>query len=121
MNQIVKWNGGQIIVRPGLVEDELAASIIKREVSNAYPDGTWGAWPQFADLCSQTVSSSGLDFQPELVRNMDPAQKRDAYERYLKLAKSIRDKWSEAFGVVNRAIDVDLGPESLPETATKKA
>lgn len=122
MNQIVKWNGGRdfIIVRPGLVEDELVAGSIAGEISNAYPEGTWNLWRNFADLCSQTLSSSGLSFQPELVRNMDPAQKRNAYEEFLKIPKSLRTSWLTAYNLVNAASDYVLGPEPLPDSAPKK-
>lgn len=121
MNQIVKWSGGQITVRPGLVEDELVSGAIVREVSRAYPEDTWGMWQLFANLCSQTASSSGLSFQPELVRNFDPAQKREAYEQWLKLPKALKDNWKAAYDLANSASDYALGPEPLPETAPKKA
>lgn len=123
MNQVVKWDGGQkeIVVRPGLVEDEIVASAITQQLVSAYPDGSYGFWQPFASLCSQTVSSKGLEFQPELVRNMDPAQRKMAYEAFLKLPKQVRAKWKTAVDDADAAVDVDLGPDPLPESASKKA
>jgi hypothetical protein len=123
MRQIVKWHGGQIVVRPGTVADDIAARYIAEQVLSTYPrdDNTQVRVMQFGQLCSQTESSEGLDWKPEQVRNLDAAGMRTAYEAFTGLPKTIYGRWFEAYALVDAEMDVDLGPLPLPESAEKKA
>lgn len=121
MNQKVSWDGGYLIVRPATVKDELAAEIISIQLRQGYPDGAYGYWDTFAELCSQTVESQGLPFQPEHVRNMDIAQQRQAYDQFMEQPKALRKKWKQALAAADEVLDYDLGPVPLGENANPKA
>lgn len=120
-NQVVNWQDGQIIVRPGLVEDEIAASIISRAVGATFPDGTSGLFNIFGLLCSQTVSSAGLSFHPEMVRDGGLDVKRSGYDAFVKLPKALRIKWQEAIETADDVKDYALGPDPLPANAPKNS
>lgn len=112
MKQIVKWADGQIVVRSGLVEDEIIADRIERQTALMYaatPD-VRGHWNQFGKLCSQTESSAGLTFHPEQVRNLDPQSQRIAYEEFVKIPKAVRNQWQAAIALVDDVKDVVLSP-----------
>lgn len=119
-NQVVNWPDGQIVVRPGLVEDEIVASAIARAVGASYPDGTSGLFNIFGYLCSQTVSSAGLSFHPESVRDSINVS-RLAYDEFLKLPKALRVKWQEAVEVADDVKDYALGPNPLASNAQKNS
>ena len=119
--QQVRWNAGQITVRPGTVRDDIAAQVIAREVSSAYPADYEGLWMLFGRMCVHTTASAGLPFQPEQVRSMNAADRKAAYEAFLDLPLRLRDRWLEAIDRENAALDVAIGPEPLPPDADPKA
>ena len=118
-NQVVKWPDGQIIVRPGLVEDEIASSAIARDVASTFQVGTQGFFNVFGYLCSQTISSEGLPFAAEAVRDMHLADKRNAYNAFMKLPKALRQTWNEACETADKVSDYALGPVPLSGDAPK--
>lgn len=128
MQQIVKWAQGKIVVHESTVADEIAASNIRRNLTSYVadvvvpdnPDSNYGQWPDFAKLCAQTVSSSGLGFHPETVRGLRDAALYEAYVKYTETPVALRDKWLKACENANVVYDIELGPEPLPETAEKK-
>lgn len=123
MQQIVKWRGGQIVVRPGTVADDIMARTIAERVLSTFrsDDTTQVRVIQFGQLCSQTESSEGLTWEPAQVRNLDAAATRAAYDAFTGLPKTIYNKWFEAYALVDAEMDVELGPLPLSDNAEKKA
>lgn len=122
MKQSVKWQGGQIIVRPGTVADDIAARYIADQLISTYAkdDATQIRPIGFGQLCSQTESSEGLDWKPEQVRHLDAAGIRLCYDAFTHLPRAIYTRWCDAFALVDAEMDVDLGPLPLPEETPKK-
>ena len=130
MNQSVKWAQNKIItVREATVGDEIAQMSIRRNLTTYVtekivpedPEANYGQWPTFALLCSQTVSSTGLAFQPEIVRGLTGEALYRAYLKFLETPVTIRDKWGKACEAANVIYDIELGPDPLPDGAEKKA
>lgn len=137
MQQVVKWaqgvNGnqvhGKIVVRESTVGDEIASGSIRRNLTDYVrtvivpnnPDATYGQWEVFANICAQTVSSAGLAFQPETVRGLRDEALYNAYVQYTKIPTALRDKWVKACENANVVLDIELGPEPLPEGASPQA
>lgn len=122
MKQSVKWQGGQLVVRPGTVADDIAARYIAEQVLSTYPkdDTTPVRCIQFGQLCSQTESSEGLDWKPEQVRHLDATGMRLCYDAFTQLPRAVYTRWFEAYALVDAEMDVDLGPLPLPEGTEKK-
>lgn len=120
-NQIVTSKDGQITitVRPGLVEDQIAAANISRSIGGTFPDGTEGLFNMFGYMCSQSIASEGLPFQAELVRSMPLADKRAAYDAFMKLPKALYTTWNKACEAADLVADYALGPEPLTKDAPK--
>lgn len=129
MQQIVKWAQGKIVVRESTVADEIAQMNIRRSLTNYVtekliptdPEANYGQWPTFAILCAQTVSSVGLPFQPETARGLRDAALYEAYLKYTEVSAALRDKWLKACENANVVLDIELGPEPLPNSASPEA
>lgn len=121
MKQVVRWSNGSILMREGLVEDEIAAQRIERVVREARADEKEGFWALYGRLCSQTESSTGLNWKPELVRGMSEGDIRAGYELFLKTPRTIWERWVEALTAVEDIKDIVIGPAPLPENADPKA
>jgi hypothetical protein len=121
MKQVVRWSSGSIVVREGLVEDEIVAQKIERVVKESRAEEKEGFWALFGRLCSQCESSEGLTWKPEQVRGMKEADIRMAYDAFLTMPRPIWEKWTESLSVVEEIKDIVLGPVPLPGDADPNA
>lgn len=101
----VKYDKVELTVRRATVRDDLNRQVMRTTLEGGVPDGTFGFWRQFAELCSQTVKAKGLPFDPTALAHADKATLDAAYEQFLDLDKELRDRWSEAVVQANKPVD----------------
>lgn len=112
------YEGVSVIVRRATVGDELHADIIKTRVLEGIPVGQYGVWDAFSRLCSQTVMSEGLPFNPVGLDGADKTEIDRAYAAYLKLDKELKNRWLRACNEADKPASEDSGPTRLPDDAS---
>jgi hypothetical protein len=95
----------EIAVRELTVADDLHSQILSKKLTDGVPEGDWGLWWQFADLCSAAVSAKGLPFDPTTLYSQDKAEAQKAYDWYLQQPKKFKTRWLKAFNAENPADD----------------
>jgi hypothetical protein len=107
----IKYGNIEITVRRATVRDDLHQQIMKTALEKDVPEGTFGFWRIFAELCSQTVKAEGLPFDPTALVHADKAALDAAYEQFLDLDKTLKDQWTAAVIQANQpVVEVDADP-----------
>lgn len=99
----MKFTYKEIEIETGVerVRDELVSHRIQLKLTKDIPQGTVGLWEFFAHLCSVTRSATGLSFDPTTLESAEPEVVKAAYESFLDLPKTVKNKWQKAMEAEN--------------------
>jgi len=119
MQKTIKLGSAEITVRTAqTVRDELNAIIVSRRIQSLEPSDGQGYYDLFAELCTHTMNSKGLQFDPTGLADCTAKEAHDAYEGFLLMSKKHKKQWVDACNEVD--VD-DVDPATSPVKPSEDA
>ena len=111
----VKYKNIRLVICQTTVRDDLNAQKIRLKLDATYSsDDGIGYWQLFSNLCASTQSVTGLPFDPGILPTADIGEVARAFEAFMDMPKTFKDRWRDGYERANADTDEDLGPTPLP-------
>ena len=90
-----------ILVRRATVRDGHHATAISNKAQSGAPDGEWGTWDLFGELCASVQKCKGLSFDPKTLADAKDTDVQAAYKTYEGFDKEFKLLWVAAYKEAN--------------------
>ena len=118
----VKYKSIRLVMRQTTVRDDLNAQKIRLKLDATYSsDEGIGYWQLFSNLCASTQEATGLPFHPTTLAEADVEDVARAFEMFMDMPKTFKDRWRDAYERANADADEETSPVPLPEDADPKS